>query len=370
MRPPMGVNKAVLYFATVVAGMAESVSEHNLLERSTIVDVDIHLSIDVDQVASYLDEPHRSHMRNPTVFPLPISGWNRSLGGKISDDQQVRGPEDIRRDLVEGFHIDYPIINATSFLPRLPQSDLAVALMGAYNDLVLERYLDENEDFRGLITLATQKPDRAAEELDRLGDEDQFVGVYLATSGAERPLGDERYDPIYAAAERHDLTIAMHGTATTWPTFPGQTNYFHKFLEVHAISHPFQQMTQITSLLARGVPERFDLRFVSMEAGIGWVPYIYRLDKEFLARRNEAPHLEKLPSEYFTDQFWVVAQPMEETLPNVEAMAELVGGWDRLLFATDWPHWDFDSPSVVRDTVPEEYWSKVYHENATEAFGL
>lgn len=45
-------------------------------------------------------------------------------------------------------------------------------------------------------------------------------------------------------------------------------------------------------------------------------------------------------------------------------------GWDRLLFATDWPHWDFDSPSVVQDTVPREHWSKVYHENATEAFGL
>ena len=357
--------------------MAESISEPNLLEQSTIVDTDIHLSIDVDQVASYLDDPYRSHMRNPTVFPLPISGWNRSLGGKISGNQQVRSAEDIKRDLVEQFHIDYPIINATSFLPRLPQSDLAIALMHAYNDLVLDRYLDGNDDFRGLITLATQKPDKAAEELDRLGDEDQFVGVYLATSGAERPLGDERYDPIYEAAEDNDLAIAYHASAGAFMfDFPKQNQGFEKFFEVHSMAHPWGQMMTVVSLLANGTPVKFpDLDFVFLEAGLGWVPYMMmRLNREYSMRRSEVPLLEKSPEEYIRE-FYFASQPVGE--PNdpehLSQIMQMVGP-ESICFATDYPHWDFDSPkSLVQGLnarfTPDER-DKVLGANAAEAFDL
>jgi hypothetical protein len=335
-----------------------------------IVDTDAHIRESVEDMLPYVeDEEARGYIESP-YFKYPWDGWDRSSGGRAGY-ASVGSPEE-ELQVMEDLSLDLAVISPTKNLYHglFGNRDVAVALARAYNDYIVDTWLDYDDRFRSGVFVPVQDPEVGAEEIDRLGDEDGMVCVYLNPIGPEKALGDERYDPIYEAAERHDLTIAMHGTATTWPTFPGQTNYFHKFLEVHAISHPFQQMTQITSLLARGVPERFDLRFVSMEAGVGWVPYIYRLDKEFLARRNEAPYLEKLPSEYFTEQFWIVAQPMEETLPNVDAMAELAGGWDRFLFATDWPHWDFDSPSVVQDTVPEEHWSKVYHENAEEAFGL
>ena len=40
--------------------------------------------------------------------------------------------------------------------------------MYAYNDYLMEHYLDHYDHFRGLISVATQKPEKAAEEIDRL----------------------------------------------------------------------------------------------------------------------------------------------------------------------------------------------------------
>jgi predicted TIM-barrel fold metal-dependent hydrolase len=357
--------------------MAESMSERNILEESTIVDTDIHLSIDIDQIAEYLDDPYRSHMLNPTGFPLPLSGWNRGLGEKVSDENEVRSADDIQQDLVNRFNIDYPIINATSFLPRLPQSDLAIALMRAYNDLVLDRYLDSNPNFRGLITLATQKPNKAAEEIDRLSDEDQFVGIYLATSGADRPLGDERYDPIYKAAEDNNLAVAYHASAGAFMfDFPKQNKGFEKFFEVHSMAHPWGQMMTMVSLLANGTPVKFpDLDFVFLEAGLGWIPYMMmRLNREYSMRRSEVPLLEKSPEEYIRE-FYFASQPVGEP-NNPEHLSQIMQmvGPESICFATDYPHWDFDSPEAINKHLnahftPDER-DKVLGENAAEAFGI
>lgn len=338
-----------------------------------VIDVDAHIRETVEDLLPYVDEDDEAagYIRS-SYFGYPTDGWDRSAGGRTGY-ATVRGPED-ELQVMEDLSIDIAILTPTNNLYHglLGNVDVANALARAYNDYMLDVWLDEHDPFKGMILVPVQDPAFGAEEIDRVGREEDMVGVFLNPVGPEKGLGDERYEPIYEAAERHDLPVALHGAATTHSTFPLQTNYFHKFLEVHSISHPFQQMAQVTSIICRGIPSRYDLKFVSMEAGIGWVPYIYRLDKEFLARRNEAPDLERLPSEIWRDQFWIVSQPMEETIPGgqIDALAELAGGWDNLLFATDWPHWDFDSPVVVQRTVPKEHWSKIYHENARAVFDL
>jgi predicted TIM-barrel fold metal-dependent hydrolase len=53
------------------------------------------------------------------------------------------------------------------------------------------------------------------------------------------------------------------------------------------------------------------------------------------------------PSEYIKKHFWVTTQPMEET-ENPDQLHEVMNwiGMDRIMFSSDYPHWDFDDPFV------------------------
>lgn len=359
--------------------MSRDAKSYPPLEETTIVDLDVHLpSTRTEEIRPYLDEPFESRMRTSGEFPpLPMSGWDRFLGGKI-EGNPIRSPEDIQEGLIDRFHVDHPILNATSFLPKLPETDLAIALMRAYNDQLLDEYLDDYDDIYGLATIATQKPDRAAEELDRLADEKSIVGAYIATSGPNPPLGDPAYDPLYRAAEDNDLPVCFHGSSGGFPfEFPRQNQAFEKYLTVHALAHPWSQMMTFTSLLVHGTPVKFpELDFVFLEAGVGWVPYMtFRLNKEYAMRRSEAPLLEKSPEEYVRESFYFASQPIGESNDpgHMQQIVDVVGA-ESLLFSSDFPHWDFDNLESVDRYLksffdPEER-EQVLHGNAMEVFDL
>ncbi len=83
-----------------------------------------------------------------------------------------------------------------------------------------------------------------------------------------------------------------------------------------------------------------------VEAGFAWVPSLaWRLDQHWARMRDEVPHLTRPPSEYIREHLWFTTQPMDEPeRPN--DLRDIIDwiGWDRILFATDYPHWDFDNP--------------------------
>ena len=249
--------------------------------------------------------------------------------------------------------------------------------MSAYNDLLLDQYLDEYDHFYGLSALATQDPAAAAEELDRLGDEEQIVGAYIATTGPNPPLGDPSYDVMYAAAEDNDLDIAYHGSGGAFMfEFPRQNQSFEKFIEVHTMAHTWSQMMTLQSIVINGTPVKFPgLNFTFLEAGLGWVPMMmFRLNKEYSIRRSEAPLLEKSPEEYIRE-FYFASQPLGE--PNdPKQMGDIIDiiGADSLVFASDYPHWVFDLPDALdkhlRARFDDEGREKVMSGNAAEAFGI
>lgn len=181
-------------------------------------------------------------------------------------------------------------------------------------------------------------------EIEALGTDRHFAQVFLLTRSQE-PLGNPRYWPIYAAAERYDLPVAFHVfgagghpyTGTGWPSY---------YIEEGA-GHSTSCQTVVTSLVIEGVFARFPkLKVVIVEGGFGWLPPLsWRLDKLYARMRDEVPYLTRKPSEYIRDHIWLTTQPMEEPddRQHLNDTIDWIGA-DRLLFASDYPHWDFDDP--------------------------
>jgi predicted TIM-barrel fold metal-dependent hydrolase len=113
------------------------------------------------------------------------------------------------------------------------------------------------------------------------------------------------------------------------------------------------------------------LKLVLVEGGFAWVPPLcWRLDKHWRTMRGELPHLKRPPSEYIRENIWFTTQPMEEP-ENPEDLAPLIDwiGWDRLLFSTDYPHWDFDDPKyVLKVKISEAQRRMIFSENAKRAY--
>jgi predicted TIM-barrel fold metal-dependent hydrolase len=99
---------------------------------------------------------------------------------------------------------------------------------------------------------------------------------------------------------------------------------------------------------------------------------MWRLDSTYKKLRAELPHLKRLPSEYVREHFWITTQPMEEPA-RPKQFAELLqqlGMNDRLMFATDYPHWDFDSPTqALPRAMPVELRRAILADNALALYG-
>lgn len=343
-----------------------------------IVDADAHYLEDHAVFASYLREPLRSRIaRTAPSRLLPGSTGDRTVTGRIVRPdihypQEPTPPEEIPR-IMEflGVDISVQLPNRMLALSATSQKDVAVGLAEGYAAYMVDRVLDPAAGIYSMIMAPTQDPRRAADIIRRYGEAQGFAAVCLITAGAEPPLGDTFYDPIYQATQDAGLPIVYHSSG------PGIDDFlirgFQRFIETHTLGFVFFNMASIVSMIVQGIPERFPrLRFGFQEAGIFYIPMLmYRLDAEFKKRRSEAPLLKRLPSEYMRN-FFYGTQPIEEP-PRIEYLRdvfEMIDGVNTLTFSTDYPHWDFDMPSVITDLpfIGEEDKAQILGGNAMRFF--
>jgi predicted TIM-barrel fold metal-dependent hydrolase len=168
--------------------------------------------------------------------------------------------------------------------------------------------------------------------------------------------------------------VLLHSVNVTHPVFPFNNHGFDTELARHALSHTFSIMANLTSMVTTGVPVRFpSLRVASFEAGVSWVPFLMnRLDKEYIERRRDVPFLDERPSHYLKRYFYGT-QPIEEPedVRDLAALIELYDGETSTVFASDWPHHDFDHPMKLGQVpLSNDVRRKVFGENACRLFSL
>ena len=355
------------------------------LEDILVVDADVHVHESPGELAPYCDMPWRKSLEVLANVPeryLDIPGFSAGAGGLSApfpgghdSHRMVHTPEQMRKELSE-LSIDLAVLFPDHLLKIavLPQVDYAAALARAYNAWLVDRWCSQELGLLGCIVAAPQDPLDAAREIKKYAKNPGIVGVYLGLAGVDPLWGDRKYDPIFQAAQEADLPLLLHSVTVIHPVFPWQIQGFDTEMARHTIAHPFAMMANLVSLITTGVPVRFPkLRFAFIEAGVTWVPFImHRLDKEYLERRREVPFLEKRPSHY-VKSFYFGTQPIEEpeNPADLVKLMELYEGEGTTLFASDWPHHDFDHPrKVFQLPMSPEAKRKIMGENALRFFQI
>ncbi|HEY8601650.1 MAG TPA: amidohydrolase family protein [Thermomicrobiales bacterium] len=247
------------------------------------------------------------------------------------------------------------------------------ALASAYNDWTLEKWVRPYGCFKGSILVTPQDALAAAREIHRLGDDPGMVQVLLA-SAARIPYGNVAYWPLYEAAVQYDLPVAIHvgaeGTGIANP--PTGVGYPSTYLEFHT-DHSQTMMAHCVSLVTEGVFERFPtLKFAFIEGGVCWAPYVMgRLDRLYRTLKAETPWLKRLPSEYILDNCYFSTQPIEEPDDHrhLLQLLAMLRAERTVVFASDYPHWDFDNPILAFTHFPKDLKRRIFVDNSLEMYG-
>ena len=253
----------------------------------------------------------------------------------------------LARRAMDALGLDYQIVFPTPMLTlgMHPQDEVEVALGGAYNKWLIERILPEDDRLKGLLYLPFNTPEACVEQVERHAGNDSVIG-FTVCSTRHRPVHHNNYMKLYALIEETGKPLAFH-SGYNWndPSFL----QLNRFISMHALSFVHYTLIHMTNWVINGIPERFPkLKTVWVESGLAWIPFLMqRLDHEYQMRSCEAPLLKKLPSEYMQDMFYT-SQPLERTNPKLlQVTLEAMKAETQLLYASDWPHWDFDPPSAI-----------------------
>lgn len=343
------------------------------------VDADVHPVVPRSKLRERLPVEWRSYLdANGPRMPYLGDLYPRAANEGMRADAWPEGPEAYpgtdpelaQRQLLDEYGITYAILNCADLMMCHEIPEFAGALARAINDHLREEWLDRDARFLGAIVLPVDVPAVAVAEIERLAGDDRWVQVIIPSS-TEEPLGSAKYRPIFQAAAAAGLPVAAHlggydpHRGTGWPSY---------YIEEH-VAYALAMETQLLNMVCDGVFEAVpDLKFVVTECGVAWVVALrWSLDNAWHMLRDGLPHLDRRPSELIDEHVWFTTQPIEEPELPVHFLQTIQHGGlaDRLLFSTDYPHWDFDAPTqAMPRSIPQDLREKIFSGNACALYGL
>jgi predicted TIM-barrel fold metal-dependent hydrolase len=348
--------------------------------RAAAIDCDIHNAMPSDKVllrylpaawhAYYRTNGRRGHIGSyyPRAVPhaARLDAWPPSglpPGGDL---------DFLRTQLLDTWHFEYGILNCLFGAGGELNVEFSAALAMAVNDWQIAEWLEPEPRLRASLLVPYEDADLSVAEIERVGSHPGYVQV-LFLARTREPLGHRKYWRIYEAAVRSGLPVGIHFggagggpiTGAGWPS--------HYFEDHGGMPQSFQ--AQVVSLVCSGVFERLpDLKIVLIEGGFAWLPpLVWRLDRLWERFKEEMPQVPRPPSAYIRKHMWVTTQPMEEPPDprHFDQLLDQLGMDDRLMFATDYPHWDFDAPTqgYLMELSPERQ-AGIMAENARALYRL
>ncbi|MGF1597953.1 MAG: amidohydrolase family protein [Acidimicrobiales bacterium] len=228
---------------------------------------------------------------------------------------------------------------------QLDDPELMLTCVEAYNDFQTDW---ASVDSRRLLPVAAMPfwdVEASVAEIRRCADKGHRGVLFTGEPQVfDLPyLGDHHWDPVWATAQECALPVSFHIGSGDMSTV-----FDRRRVEAHGSGATYANSTvsltlgnggQVADLLLSGVLPRFpELQFVSVESGIGWVPFVLEAcDYAFVdgqVARQRPAFGDLLPSDLFRRQVYVCYW-FEQLAPR--QLVEAIGA-DRILFETDFPH--------------------------------
>jgi predicted TIM-barrel fold metal-dependent hydrolase len=296
----------------------------------------------------------------------------------------------VRLEVLDECSIDAQVIFPSTIglggqdLGMVEDQSLCRLVVEMYNDQMAEIQAESGNRLLPMPLMPAWDIDACVAEAKRVGALG-MRGVNMTSDPQDLgapDLGDRAWDPFWEACTENHLPVHFHiGASVTAMTFYGSYPWD---------SHPIDTKLAIcgsllfignarvvTNVILAGMFDRHpDLKMVSVESGVGWIPFILEtLDYEMSENApNELAKLKKMPSEYFASNlyatFWF--ENNRNKLPDlIEAVGE-----DSILFETDFPHPTCLYPNPLKTvhdkmaTLPVATQKKIYGENARKLYRL
>ena len=331
--------------------------------NAKVIDADGHVRDRDADIRAFMEEPYRRRQGSL----LPNDEWDSSMYGKLG--MNITDVPTRLKDMdKEGIEMSVLFPTGGFRVTQSPEKDYAAAFCRGYNNWIAS-VCKESPRLKGVGLVPFQDVPAAVAEVNRAITKLGLVGIAIGSFGMKEHLGTPTFWPIYEELQRLNAPLLVHNSRSG----PAGEIRFDTFLFKHTIGRPFETLLDCAALMYGGVPEKFPkLRIAFLECGCGWVPYwMDRMDEEYEKRESEAPLLKAKPSEYMTRGNWFyAAEPEESTLPYV---IDRIGD-DKIVFASDYPHWDGMFPYVIstireRKDISEESKRKFLGENAKTLYG-
>ena len=355
-----------------------------------IIDVDAHHyeTESMIEIVEFIEDPVLRQLARSaqqiahrgSMFTLGRVGY-QDIGGRVTRyplRSMEETPDDGKhRDVhlshrwMDAMGVDYACVFPTPMLGLAmhPQPDVEVCLARAYNRWLVEKVLPGSPRMKSMLYLPFNDPAAALKIVEDFGDAEGVIG-FMVTSVRHRPVHHNDYMKIYSAIQERGLPIGFH-SGFNWDDPMFRT--CNRFLAVHALGFTWYNVVHCTNWVLNGMNERFpNLPVIWIESGISWIPFLMqRLDTQYRMRSSECPLLRKLPSDYMRDMYYTT-QPMEmpDDMDLLEGTFKAMNAETQLLWASDYPHWDMDIPSVIWDLpfIDEQAKRNILGETAQKIF--
>jgi predicted TIM-barrel fold metal-dependent hydrolase len=261
----------------------------------------------------------------------------------VQDDQAESRVKDMDDEGTDGHFL---IPTAWTSLVGHEDPTLEVGIIRAFHRHMEDFSSQYPARLKSMIVASARDVDAAVQEIKTWG-KSRWAAAVMPLVTKDIPADHPSLDPIWRAADEHDLPIAHHSFTWTPPYFPGVFDLWDNIFLGRLASHPWGAMRFIASVIGGGIMDRYpNLRVGTLECGFGWLPFWGRRMDEQYAYVGSTQPLKMKPSDYLMSGRYFCSVERHEGPDMFDSVTGFLGD-DVLMYASDYPHSECQFPETV-----------------------